>query len=268
MCELLEEAFSLYIDDQLTPSQRAACDDHLRECPVCRNRLAEMRSVARSLGQLSPPVPPAGLEPSISRALAIEMAARKRHRELPAVVRFGRWLEPRLFPYTVGSLASIIIFLGMFSALRLSLTTLHEWDRANRHADQMAYMILYAQRGDDTGPDLFKPVSPETYAAARELFADVSPSLNPRGSLAALTRSSNHAHADADDMVVVADVFSNGSASLAGIVQAPRDHRMLDDFEIALRRDAAFVPASFDRRPETMRVVFVVQKVNVPEREF
>ena len=69
-------------------------------------------------------------------------------------------------------------------------------------------------------------------------------------------------------MMVVADVFSNGNASLADVVQAPRDRRMLADFESALRRDAAFVPASLDRRPDTMRVVFSVQKVDVRDRNF
>ena len=69
-------------------------------------------------------------------------------------------------------------------------------------------------------------------------------------------------------MIVVANVFSNGAASLADVVQPPRDKRMLDEFESALRRDAAFVPASLDRRPDTMRVVFAVQKVDVDERNF
>jgi hypothetical protein len=69
-------------------------------------------------------------------------------------------------------------------------------------------------------------------------------------------------------MVVVATVFSNGAASLSGVVQAPRDRRMLDEFEVALRQDAAFVPASMDRRPDTMRVVFAVQKVDVHDRNF
>jgi hypothetical protein len=110
------------------------------------------------------------------------------------------------------------------------------------------------------------------FSAQRAPFAEQSPSLNPGGSLAALTgsyvrpRTSNFE--DADDMIVVADVFSNGAASLAGVVQAPRNRRMLDEFEVALRRDAAFVPASMDRRPDTMRVVFAVQKVDVRERNF
>lgn len=69
-------------------------------------------------------------------------------------------------------------------------------------------------------------------------------------------------------MLVVADVFSNGAASLVDVVHAPRDRQMLNDFQVALRRDAAFVPASMDRRPDTMRVVFAVQKVDVRERNF
>jgi hypothetical protein len=66
-------------------------------------------------------------------------------------------------------------------------------------------------------------------------------------------------------MIVVADVFTNGAASLADVVQAPRNKRMLDEFESALRQDAAFVPASLDKRPDTMRVVFAVQKVDVDD---
>ena len=69
-------------------------------------------------------------------------------------------------------------------------------------------------------------------------------------------------------MVVVADVYSNGVASLADVMQAPRDRRMLEEFEKALRQDAAFVPASLDRRPDTMRVVFSVQRVDVRDRSF
>jgi hypothetical protein len=69
-------------------------------------------------------------------------------------------------------------------------------------------------------------------------------------------------------MIVVADVFSNGSASLADVMHAPRNRRMLEDFEKALRTDPAFVPAAMDRRPETMRVVFSVQKVDVRDRQY
>jgi hypothetical protein len=69
-------------------------------------------------------------------------------------------------------------------------------------------------------------------------------------------------------MMIVADVFSNGAASLANVVQAPHDRQMLQDVANALRQDAAFVPASMDRRPETMRVIFSVQRVDVHERGY
>ncbi|MCV5540118.1 hypothetical protein OFN30_32795, partial [Escherichia coli] len=69
-------------------------------------------------------------------------------------------------------------------------------------------------------------------------------------------------------MVVVADVFSSGYASLAEVVQPPRDRRALEELEEALRRAPAFVPATLDQRPQTMRVVFVVHRVDVREKSF
>jgi hypothetical protein len=51
-------------------------------------------------------------------------------------------------------------------------------------------------------------------------------------------------------------------------MHAPRDRRMLADFEKALRQNAAFVPAAMDRRPETMRVVFSIQRVDVRESNY
>jgi hypothetical protein len=193
----------------------------------------------------------------------IEAAARKQSPEPTFAQRISRFLEPRLFPYTVGSLASLILFVSMFSALRPHFIALRE------AADQSSAVIVVPGR---PGFDITQPVTSENFAASRAPFAEQSPSLNPKGALALLTRSYAQPHPDehqySDDMIVVADVFSNGSASLAGVVHPPRNPRMLDEFELALRQDAAFVPASMDRRPDTMRVVFAVQKVDVRERNF
>jgi hypothetical protein len=191
---------------------------------------------------------------SICDALMIEAAARRQSQKPPLAVRAMRWLEPKLMPYTVGSFASVILFAAMFAGLRPHFIALRE----AASAANLVYL-----------PNLYEPVTPAVYAASRAPFAEQSPSLNPTGALAALTRSYGHPSAeDGDDMVVVTTVFSNGAASLSDVVQPPRDRRMLDEFEIALRRDAAFVPASMDRRPDTMRVVFAVQKVDVRDRNF
>jgi len=174
-------------------------------------------------------------------------------------------------PYTVGSFASVIMFVLMFAALRPHFVALRE------AALQQQGVIFVGATGGFVyeGYDLNKPVTPESFARERAPFGAQSPTLNPDGSLAALTRAYAHPtdnyYDPDDDMLVVANVFSNGAASLADVVQPPRDKRMLAEFESALRKDAAFVKASLDRRPDTMRVVFwcrggAVEKVDVDGR--
>ncbi|HEX8708574.1 MAG TPA: zf-HC2 domain-containing protein [Pyrinomonadaceae bacterium] len=268
-CEETKQALSLYADEQLSLQARAACDEHLEACPICRAELAELRSLTRGLALLPRPQAPAGLASAINRAIEIETGARNRQPAVPGGIRLLRWLRPRVMPYTVGSFASVLLFTVMFGALRPHLRALSEAAIAAREADETTYTIIYVG-GEGDGPDINEPLTPELFAARRAPFSSESPSLNPRGALAALTRSDMHGHErnGDDDMIVVTDVFSNGRASLADIVQPPRDRRMLDEFQDALRKNAAFVPASYDRRPETMRVVFMVQKVSVPEKKF
>jgi Putative zinc-finger len=253
LCEEIKQLLSSYLDDVLPLPARVVVDEHLSRCPVCRAQVAELRSITRGLSMLTRPVPPAGLSDSITDALLIEAAARRQDPTPSLLTRAARWLEPRLMPYTVGWVTSVVLFAAMFAGLRPHFIALREASTTR---------TFYV-------PNIFEPVTPAIYAASRAPFAEQSPSLNPTGALAALTRSYTHPHTeDADDMVVVTTVFSNGAASLSDVVQPPRDRRMLDAFEIALRQDAAFVPASMDRRPDTMRVVFAVQKVDVRDRNF
>jgi len=168
--------------------------------------------------------------------------------------------------YAFSSLASVFIFTLVFAALRPHMIALRE---ATVAFEQVQITVV----PDDlnTPYDITKPISPESFAALRTPFNAESPTLNPGGALAMLGwEHSSHQNGPQgqDDLVIVADVFTNGSASLANVVQAPRDRRMLQEVANALQRDAAFVPASLDRRPETMRVVFSVQRVDVHERGY
>jgi hypothetical protein len=263
-CEETRQSLSLYVDDCVSLPTRVAIDEHLDHCPVCRAEIAGLRSLTRSLSLMTRPKPPLYLEETISDLLTIEAAARRQAPAPSLGRRIARFLEPRLMPYTVGSFASVIMFTLMFAALRPHFIALREAALQNSGS-------VFVVRPLQPGYDLYQPVSGQDFAASRAPFAEQSPSLDPGGALAALTRAYAHpqsGYGDADDMIVVTDVFSNGAASLAEVVQPPRDKRMLVEFESALRQSAAFVPASYDRRPDTMRVVFSVQKVDVGDRNF
>lgn len=269
-CEEIQQALSLYVDDELTPQARITCEAHMEVCPVCREELIQLRLMTRGLAQLARPTPPPELTTSITDALIIEAAARAREPQTPVYITVLRWIEPRLMPYSVGSFASVILFLVLISAFRPHMQALRDWEVSQREADAIALRVFATQSATGEDYDISQPITAENYAARRAPYSTESPSLNPRGSLAALVWSPLHGHdrTGDDDMVVLTDVFWDGQASLAGVVQAPRDPRMLEEFQDALRRDAAFVPASYDRRPETLRVVLVVQKVSVRERKF
>jgi anti-sigma factor RsiW len=250
-CEETHKSFSPYLDGVLGRAARVQVDAHLATCPVCRLELAQARSITRALASLERPRAPHHLAASINEALLIERAAQRQQPTGSLPTRFMRWLEPRLMPYTVGALASLILFVGVVNALRPQFRVLRELAMAAQQASDESLDNSLFEGG---GYDVTQPVL----------------TINPNGALAALIRtpSSGGDDDDADDMVIYADVFSNGSASLAGVVQAPRNPQMLDEVQEALRRTPAFVPAYRDRRPQTMRVVFSVSKVNVHDRSF
>jgi hypothetical protein len=266
-CEDIQESLSLYCDDGLAPDARARCYQHLEVCPVCRAHLAELRSIRRSLAMLPRPLVPADLVPAINHALIAEAAARDVRRDVTFADVISELLWPRVTRYAFSSVASLLLFASVFLALRPQLIALNEAVRAFDAATTMSESIDPSARYD-----INRPISPESYSALRAPYNAESPSLNPSGALASLGRSPgqtiNGRRQDSDDMMVVADVFSNGAASLADVMRAPRDRRMLEDFQKALRQDAAFVPAELDRRPGTMRVVYSVHRVDVHDRNY
>src|SRR5258706_10340866 len=117
-CKEIQPSLSLYVDDGLTPDARLAVYGHLEVCPLCRARLAEMRSIRSGLAMLSRPAPPLDLIPSINRALAVEAAMQKARHKATLGDMVSAWLQPVMMRYAVSSLASIIIFTGVFAALR------------------------------------------------------------------------------------------------------------------------------------------------------
>ncbi len=271
-CEESRRAFSPYLDGTLTREACAALDEHLDLCPLCRDGLGQTRALVRELSLVARPAPPADLAASISRAVAAERARQPGRTYRSLGERLFHWVEPRLMPYAVGAFYSVVLFVAVFGALRQQLQALRHLSDAQRGVTAYSITWLDAQTGAPVPGeyDVTRSLSPELSAAARAPFAIESPTLNPRGALAKLTLTppSSGESPDDDDMIVVADVYGNGSASLAAVVEPPRNRRMVDDLQAALRKNPAFVPASLDQRPQTMRVVFALQKVSVQDTSY
>jgi hypothetical protein len=252
-CLESQKAFSPYLDGALSHEVSAALAAHVGACPVCRHQLEETRAAVRGLSLLRRPAPPADLSASIRAALAVERAARNASPRLTPAQQAARWLGARLMPYSVGVVYSVVLFIAVFGGLRQQMMVLRNLAQAQALENGQSVIWLDG-RG---GYDVTRSLSPE------------SPTLNPHGALAALTlEPARDGNPDDDDMIVVADVYGNGRASLAEVVEPPRNRRMVEDLQDALRKNAAFVPASFDGRPQTMRVVFVLQKMNVAENSY
>ncbi|HEX8338876.1 MAG TPA: zf-HC2 domain-containing protein [Pyrinomonadaceae bacterium] len=264
-CSESQKAFSPYLDGALSHESGAALAEHIGACPVCRHQLEETRALVRGLSLMARPAPPTDLAASIRDTLVIERAARAASPRLSPAERVARWVGVRLMPYSVGAVYSVVLFVAVFGALKQKLVILR--NLAEAQALESGQQPSWADGRD--GFDVTRPLSPDLAAAARANWGQESPTLNPRGALAALTVAPpRDGKPDDDDMIVVADVYSNGTASLAEVVEPPRNRRMVEDLQTALRKNPAFVPASLDRRPQTMRVVFVLQKMNVAENSY
>jgi hypothetical protein len=193
----------------------------------------------RGLAALPRPAAPPGLAADIRDAILIERAALRQEPRLPLWQAVARWIEPRVMPYTVGALTSLLLFFSLGRALRPHVQLLREMAQAA--VEQEEPFVPAPQNSD-------------------------SPSLNPNGDLFRVMLDAQHG--SDDDITIVANVFSNGSASLEEVMQAPRDRHVLADVQAALRRNPAFLPAARDRRPQTMRVVLSLSKVNVTDRSY
>jgi hypothetical protein len=75
MTDQWNDRLSEYIDDELTPAERAALEAHLASCAECAVTLAELREVVERAGTL-PARPPSadlwtGIEPRLERSAAV-----------------------------------------------------------------------------------------------------------------------------------------------------------------------------------------------------
>lgn len=272
-CEDIQFSLPLFADDDLPAAEKFSLEAHLAQCPVCREKHAQYVALKNNLRGLSQPLIPADLTYSLRSAVALQINQPPSKRNSYLSENFREWLQYRLMPYGVGTFASLI-FVVMFLAAMLS--TKNATNKIDEIAalNQKPAIILtnsnskFNEFGDPIYRDLSLDLTYESFAAQRVPVSYESPSLNPKGALVALTKSLARGKMHDDEVVVVADVFSNGLAQISQVVEPPSNRQSLEELEKALQNDptyAPFVPAKFDNRSDVIRVVFKIQRVDVTD---
>lgn len=262
-CSDIKSDLPLYSDDILSSAERSDVDAHLDTCPLCRQALSEYQEVKNGLRSLARPVMSETFLASLRTTISSELRPAVRTPVFQVIEDPRNWLETWFMPSAVGTFASIVFGLFMLWGILSTARDPNEFIAVS--ADSQRGSIMLASSNPMIGPESLD-ILPADYASARLSVAGESPSVNPQGALIALTKSLVRGEMRDEEVVVVADVFGNGLARIAEVVEPASDSRTIEKLERALESDpvyAPFVPASFDHRSDRMRVVLKIQNVNV-----
>jgi hypothetical protein len=257
-CENLQFNLSVYLDDILTTEERANIDEHLMQCPLCRQKLAEYQAVRNSLRLVARHEMPNDL------LVALETGAIERKSASVFTENFCEWLLMRFMPYSVGTVVSVVLTFGLLWALLIDVDKFGRNNEIARLQPIGKSTVLLANQNAGIRDADFGITD---FGAPRLAISGESPSINPQGALIALTKSFVRGEMRDDEVVVVAEVFGDGLARIDEVIEPSRNRRAVRELENALKSDPnfapPFVPAHLDRRSDTVRVVFKIQSVNV-----
>lgn len=171
----------------------------------------------------------------------------------------------RLMPYSVGVCGSVMIGMVFLSMMFSGMFQLQN-SVGSASIGRFDSTMILANGLDPFGAGTNSDITPYDYARTRLGLGSESPSINPQGALIGLTKTLVGGEMKEDEVVVVADVFGNGLAEIAEVVEPSRDRRVIPALQKALATDRAFspfIPASLENRPDSVRVVLKFQSVNV-----
>jgi len=266
-CENIQFNLSVYADDILTANERAAVDAHLPQCPLCRQKLSDFQQLRQDLRILARPPLPADLLLSVRNRVADEIKTLEPKSENIFSESMRAWLQRFLLPYTIATLVTLVFGLTLLWSLLSAAHGISQTTEIARVRTFNKPSILLSNNSSPSSSDF--ELTAADYAAARLSVSNDSPSVNPQGALIALTKSFVRGKMKDDEVVVVADVFGNGLAQIAEVVEPSSDRRAVRELESALRNNpdfAPFVPATLDGRSDTVRVVLKIQHVDVQTR--
>lgn len=118
-CEQMRELFSPYLDEMTSKKETELIEAHLRECPACQERLAEMKRMCILLGQIKAPQVPERFAMDLHKRLADEKIKIFAPREVMTPKKSG-WLAAGVAGIALGMgiLASSFMPMGAMVALQ------------------------------------------------------------------------------------------------------------------------------------------------------
>jgi hypothetical protein len=164
-----------------------------------------------------------------------------------------------LMPYSIGTVAASIFTVAFLFVLMSDLQTSVDVLEARSHADTGVYL---ANANVDEMTDTIE--IPGMYHGVR--LADSPPEFNPAGALMALTKSIVRGEMKDEEVVVVADVFGNGLARIAEVVDPPENDEAMRELKKAFETEAGaspFLPAKLSGNGSPVRIVLKIQRVDV-----
>lgn len=256
-CKDLKFELQHYADGEISEERSAAVAAHMDSCPVCRDELARIGALRGELRSLAQPSFSAANLQRLRKMVTAELRPAFGFPTFRLIEGNPNWLRNWLMPTAVGTFASVLFALVLVTVImipsyipNLAIET---------DANTGNYDPLFLANFDG-------PITPQQFANSRASIAEESPSINPDGTLVAMTDSRARADMRDDEMVVVAEVFSNGEARITDVVERPSDRKTMDRLQAAFTNDSSgtpFVPARLDNRGELVRVVLKFQSVNV-----
>ena len=263
-CSELKFELSPYLDGLSGADESAAVESHLEHCPLCRQTVDDLRLLRTGLRGLEHPAIPEHVVGSIRETVANRVASGAPNHHLPFI---PDWMsDPRriwLMSYSVGAVASLVLGFTVLWMILLPANISHYSTLAFNSGPSGSGIVT-------AGNSPSGESSPAAYAKTRRDVSSESPSINPDGALIELTKLLVQGQMKDDEVVVVADVYSNGSAQIAQVVEPSHNREAVVELAKALDKspvDAPFVPAAYDKRSDSVRVIFKIQTVYVSTQE-
>ena len=251
------------VDESLDEGLNSAVADHLHSCPVCRYELASINAVRQSLRSMRRPELKDSVLSRVRRT--VESQLRPSY-GFPAFQLVGEgdqhWLRRWLFPTSAATFATVIIATALLGLIMIPSNVPEiaiNTDPNSQNGDPLFLASLDPNFGDQF-------ITPQQFARSRADVSVDSPSINPAGTLVAMTNLQTRIPAKDEEVVVVAEVFGDGLARITNVVESSKDRSTMDRLQAAFRSSRVappFVPATLDNRSESVRVILKFQSVNV-----